>query len=306
MHVIDTGQGNCILVECPGGGLVLDDCGSLKASLPPLKVERYINRIIRQYTDVYPILPRPLAVIASHPDRDHFDLIASSRYRIDPAFVSRVMIAQTLDAYPPDFQDWANATEAVETFPPNAHGPLRAVKCGLARVELLTVNASRRPGQKPPVSRNNADSAVIAIRYNQFLAVLPGDAEGPTEDQVLRNYPELRPTLLVASHHGADTAGSNSRAWARALRPGIVIFSAAFDNSFGHPRASAVENYLEQPGLLPVRAHHIEFYEDRTGPVPRTVDKAIYTTGYGGTIVVVADGKGGMGLDCANISAGGC
>jgi len=307
LHFIDTGQGNCFLVECPGGGVVLDDCGSLKLSTSPLKIHLYLNQIIHQYTDLAPVMSRPLAVIATHPDRDHFDLIASRRYQIDPEFVSRVIVAETLDDYREDFRSWANRTPGTDVFPPNAHGPLPALQCGLAQVELLTVNAAEAPGQAPPASRNNADSVVIAIRYGSFLAILPGDAEGETQEAVLRNYNGLHPTLLAASHHGADSAGSNDLAWARATQPGIVIFSAALDNSFGHPRSASVANYLAQPSLLASHPHQIGFYDDdRTGPTVKTVSRAIYTTGFAGTIDVLVNALGGVRVSCAKEAAGGC
>jgi competence protein ComEC len=307
LHFVDTGQGSCILVECPGGGLILDDCGSLKQTTSPLKTHLYIDRIIHQYTALAPTLVRPLAVIASHPDRDHFDLIASHRYWIYPDYVSRLLIAESLDDYPEDFRAWANRIPAIDTFPPNAHGPLHQLQCGSAEVELLTVNAAEAPRQPSPVSRNNADSVVIAIRYNGFLAVLPGDAEGLTQALVLKNHKGLHPTLLAASHHGADSAGSNDLAWARALQPRIVIFSAARENRFGHPRASSVANYLAQPRLLAARPHQIGFYDDdRTGPIVETVDKAIYATGYAGTLDVTVNAAGGVSVTCAREAADGC
>lgn len=303
LHFIDTGQGNCVLIECPSGGLILDDCGSVKRAEPPRETRFEINRIVRQYTN---LMPRPLGVIATHPDRDHFDLIASSRTMIDPDLVYRVIISETLDAYSPEFQAWVKKTPVLNLFRPNDHGPLKALHCGLAQVELLTINSSKAPRQPPPVSQHNADSAVIAVRYNSFVAVLPGDAEGPTQNLVLKNYPGLKATLLAASHHGADTAGSNDRAWAKALEPRIVIFSAAFENRFHHPRRTSVENYLMQPSLLSAPPHHLEFYDDKTGPIGRTVDKAVYTTGFAGSIDVTVDPSGTVTVNCTKAADGGC
>jgi beta-lactamase superfamily II metal-dependent hydrolase len=306
LHFIDSGQGNCILIECPSGGLILDDCGSVKRDEPLRETHLTINRIVRQYTDLPPVMPRPLAVIASHPDRDHFDMIASSRSMFDPDLVYRVVISETLDAYSDEFQAWVKRTPALSVFPANAHGALNMLHCGLAEIELLTINASQAPRQPSPESRHNADSAVIAIRYNNFIAVLPGDAEGPTQNLVLKNYPGLKATLLAASHHGAESTGSNDRAWARALQPRMVIFSAAFENRFHHPRRTAVENYLAQPSLLPARPHHLEFYDDKTGPIARTVDKAVYTTGFAGSIDVTVDPSGAVNVSCSRAANGGC
>jgi hypothetical protein len=171
---------------------------------------------------------------------------------------------------------------------------------------LLTVNSGQSSGQPAPVSQTNADSAVVGIRYNNFLAVLPGDAEGSTQNAVTRNYPGLKVTLLAAPHHGAESAGSNSLAWARAVKPGIVVFTSAFANSFGHPRRSSIENYLAQPGLMTARRHHVEFYDGKTGPIAKTIDRAVFTTGFAGSIDVTVDSQGSVALDCVKSAWGGC
>jgi hypothetical protein len=104
-------------------------------------------------------------------------------------------------------------------------------------------------------------------------------------------------TLLMASHHGAESAGSNSLDWIKYVNPKIVLFSS-FHTLHGHPRCLVVDRFAEY--ALDVDGARLLKLPDRTdhtincGYTNRTVTKALFSTEDSGDIDVELnfDGSG--------------
>lgn len=80
----------------------------------------------------------------------------------------------------------------------------------------------------------NNGSCVLRIDTGAFVALLPGDIERTAELQLVRKHGRrLKADWLLAPHHGSKT--SSSWPFAKAVRPARVIYSAGFNNRFGHP-----------------------------------------------------------------------
>lgn len=87
-----------------------------------------------------------------------------------------------------------------------------------------------------PESGNDA-SCVIEIDDGEQRAILTGDVGSAAEQGI-----DVRPVrVMVAPHHGSRTSSSSSFV-VRAC-PQVVIFSAGFQNHFGHPHPVVVERY---------------------------------------------------------------
>ncbi len=87
-----------------------------------------------------------------------------------------------------------------------------------------------------PETGNDA-SCVIEIDDGRHRALLAGDVGSAAEQRI-----DVRPVdLVVAPHHGSRTSSSSS--FVRRACPGVAVFSAGFENHFGHPHPEVVERY---------------------------------------------------------------
>jgi competence protein ComEC len=90
--------------------------------------------------------------------------------------------------------------------------------------------------------RKNARGCTLKITSPYGSVLLPADIERESEAEILARVPDaLAATLLVAPHHGSKT--SSTEAFIRQVNPSIVIFTAGYRNSFGHPKPEVVERY---------------------------------------------------------------
>lgn len=96
--------------------------------------------------------------------------------------------------------------------------------------------------QTKGLSSNN-HSCVLLLSTAESSILMPGDIERLAEQQLVARYGDLlAANILVAPHHGSAT--SSSWPFIKAVSPQQVIFSAAFDHSFGHPNARVVKRYV--------------------------------------------------------------
>lgn len=90
--------------------------------------------------------------------------------------------------------------------------------------------------------RKNARGCTLKITSPYGSVLLPADIERESEAEILARTPDaLAATLVVAPHHGSKT--SSTEAFIRQVNPSIVIFTAGYRNSFGHPKPEVVERY---------------------------------------------------------------
>ncbi|MDN3525476.1 DNA internalization-related competence protein ComEC/Rec2 [Halomonas sabkhae] len=96
----------------------------------------------------------------------------------------------------------------------------------------------------PPASlrgmSKNDRSCVLLVSVGSHRLLIPGDVGRRVERSFLRQL-EGGIAVLVAGHHGSRT--SSGPALVEALRPGVVIYSAALDGRFEHPAASVVRRF---------------------------------------------------------------
>jgi beta-lactamase superfamily II metal-dependent hydrolase len=241
IHVIDVDDGSCVLIECPesstsGPHALLNDCGSSQPDAVGGRVAAYLQRELQGYG------PHSVEILVSHPHADHYDLIA-------PLFANRESVVGDVlvsgDAADYEFARFpAFAARHQAAVKLGATQATRLKPCGAATPIVLVADMSGSPNRR---------SAVLWLSYDEFLLLSPGDAEGDTEAQALRNMAKagldpgkkpLAATLLIASHHGAVTAGSNSERWIEKAQPRFVLVSAGDPQSEGHPNCAVVDRFL--------------------------------------------------------------
>jgi beta-lactamase superfamily II metal-dependent hydrolase len=123
----------------------------------------------------------------------------------------------------------------------------------------VVVLAPPRDAEAHP-SRPNDESLVIKISYGATSALLEGDAEKKTEQQVARESPQA--DLLKVAHHGSAT--STIPELLAAVHPRFAVISVGVRNVYGHPRREVLERLEE--------AHVVTYRTDMDGAVTFYLD----------------------------------
>jgi competence protein ComEC len=102
---------------------------------------------------------------------------------------------------------------------------------------------SPQPGYSNPGTAINDDSLVMRLAFQRASVLLEGDAESPSEREMLAHHFLLQSTLLKVGHHGSIT--SSTPAFLAAVSPRDAVISDGLGNTFGHPRFEVLQR-LEQ------------------------------------------------------------
>jgi competence protein ComEC len=103
----------------------------------------------------------------------------------------------------------------------------------------------------PPI---NNDSLVLRMQYGQSSALLEGDAEAPSEHQMVaasltNPAAQLGPdTLLKVGHHGSRT--STTPDFLALIAPQDAVISVGRNNTFGHPRPEIIQRLHDARALV--------------------------------------------------------
>lgn len=223
LHVValDVGQGDAILVRGPDGQALLVDTGGGGP-----------GRSDRGERVVLPALHRAgvrrlQALALTHGDPDHAGGLASLLEGI------------------PVGEVWVPAgTEAAAWQEPIAVAgvPRRVLARGdrvwLGPVLVTVLHPPRGGGTGPGPADENNGSLVLRIEWGLAAALLTGDAEAPTEADVLAAGAPVRATILKVGHHGSRHA--SSAPFLAVVGPRLALISVGVRNPFGHPSPSAL------------------------------------------------------------------
>jgi len=115
---------------------------------------------------------------------------------------------------------------------------------------LAPTPAYANPG--PPI---NNDSLVMRMVFGQASALLEGDAEAPSEHQMVNaalsgnTAAALGPdTLLKVGHHGSRT--STTPEFLALVAPQDAVISVGAQNTFGHPRPEIIQSLFDAHARL--------------------------------------------------------
>jgi competence protein ComEC len=98
-------------------------------------------------------------------------------------------------------------------------------------------------GYNNPREPVNNDSLVMRMQYGQSSVLLEGDAEAPSEREMLAHGRVEAVTLLKIGHHGSRT--STTQEFLGAAAPKDAVVSVGRGNTFGHPRYEVIERIAE-------------------------------------------------------------
>ncbi len=244
MTVIDVGQGDSILLVSPTGRTLLVDAGGLP-------------QWVHSDLDIGEDVVSPYLWSRSI---THLDAIAITHSHADHMGGAAAILAnfRPLELWLSDPSDLQMKTllQQAESL------GVRVVRYqagdsfdfGGAEVRVLA------PGALDTLSRRNDESLVLKVSYGKTAALLEGDAEKKSEEQIAGESPEA--DLLKVGHHGSAT--STTPLFLDHVHPRFAVISVGARNTYGHPRAEV---------LARLGAAHIQTYRtDLNGAVTFYMD----------------------------------
>jgi competence protein ComEC len=215
---LDVGQGDGVLVEAPGGSMLVDQ-GPPEADV----AGQLRSGGIRSLT----------AIVLTHPQRDH---IGGA-----PEVVRRIRVGTILD---PALAVGSPDHAATERVARQRRVPVVVARAGdefqlgRAHVRVLWPDDAGLASHDP-----NENAVVLLVTYGSTDVLLTADAESP----VTRRLP-LRPVeVLKVAHHGSEDPGLPDLL--RMLDPKVAVISVGEGNDYGHPRPETVTALETEPGL---------------------------------------------------------
>lgn len=98
-----------------------------------------------------------------------------------------------------------------------------------------------------PIKQNdskNNQSLVLYVKIGEDNWLFTGDIEKEAEEQLIRDYPNLRADYLKVAHHGSQT--SSTQAFIELVQPQVALISAGKNNTFGHPNQEVLERLANE------------------------------------------------------------
>lgn len=290
IHFLAVGAGSCVVIECPGedAGPLVVDCGTVgrgEGGLTEDQIKAYVDPILTSQAT-------PARIVLTHPHMDHYSYIPEL---FSSQSASIVWMGGEVAGYSSQsFVEWlegfdGSVTEIMSGWTSgwnNEGQPVEKLSCGQADTFVLNVNTGDSP---------NTNSLSLLVEYLDFSAVLTGDSEGVSEDQIVRNFPEgIKADVLLSAHHGSASGGSNSESFANYLSPDAVVYSSG--DRFSHPHCEATNRYTNY--LEPAPEHDFRCGEGGSYVTDRS-SLSEYLTAINGTVVVTTDGKSHVDVHCS-------
>lgn len=221
VHMLDVGQGQCILVE-NDGKYILVDCGS--SDIKNVASKRIIPCL--KYYGVSQLD----GVFITHLDDDHFnglnELISQENIRIKRIFYGGMQndISGVLQCNIPCEKLYAKTSLQWGSTCINFYNPYENIS----------------------YHDENSASLVFSVEKETVLLLFTGDLDGENEKNVvdlmenIKNY-DFR--LLQVAHHGSKN--SSTAKFLEYVQPDLAIISCGIKNSYGHPHKETLKRFAE-------------------------------------------------------------
>ena len=212
VHMLDVGQGECILIE-DGGERIMIDAGSTNVK----KLYKYRIAPFLKYMGIDSIDH----VFLTHADSDHKNGMQELFTDTD-LNVGDFICADTKDG-----------GEEIATFSHN-ECPVRKVAVGdeirLSSGSIIRIVSPQKDDQS---ADRNDGSIVFEFTGKNMTALFTGDSSSEVEEEYIGSLSEPEYDILKVAHHGSKY--STSDLLLERISPKIGIISASATNRYGHP-----------------------------------------------------------------------
>lgn len=214
---LDVGQGDSIFIELPNGKNMLIDASEREYSDT---IEGYIRGRGHDQIDY---------LVATHPHADH---IGGMKAIVESLSIGEVWMPNA-DSTSATYE---NLLEAIA----DKGLKIQTAKAGKVILEEESLRIVLLAPCGEDYSSLNDYSAVIKLTYGATDFLFTGDAETPSEEEMLDSGADLSADVLKVGHHGSST--SSSDAFLKAVSPTWGVISCGKDNSYGHPHREFLES----------------------------------------------------------------
>jgi competence protein ComEC len=239
IHFIDVGQGSAILIKAPEKTVLIDG-GERGSPVPAYLRERNIDTL-----DI---------VISTHPHSDHIG-----------GLIEVLRQFRVLEVIDPAVPHTTKTYEDYLMMIKEKNIRFTVGKAGLSYDLGGDVLMKSLHPHKPEATHLNDASIVVQVVFGEVRFILTGDAEAPSEREILKRHGNLKSTILQAGHHGSRT--SSTPEFIARVQPEVAVIMCGRENRYGHPHIETLET-LKRFGVK------------------------VYRTDQQGTIVVHSDGYG--------------
>lgn len=317
VHFIDVGQGAATLVELPCGAMLVDTGGedSEDGSFHSTgALVAYLDAFFARRTDLQGTLD---VLLLTHPHIDHIrgaDAVLNRfkvRSLVDNGQVPVLEIGaeamEKVRAYlsaHPEVKYTAVTTEETPLASPLLD-PFPSCKGVDPAVLALWGQVPRDPGWgaddygKLRFANENNHSIVTRVDFGKSSLLITGDLEAVAIETILAARPPalFDVDIYEVGHHGS--ANGTTRALMEAMTPEWALLAVGPSHrhepwtawQYGHPRQPVLD--LLEAGVSGARASTtVNVGAGQKNFSPRVLEKAIYATGWDGTVVLEADAEG--------------
>lgn len=329
VHFIDVGQGDAALVEFPCGSILIDTGGEeWPERRPRYRSTPVLVDYLTKFFDSRPDLGGRLdLLVLTHPHLDHTRGVSEVVSRFRPRNVvhnnerrgSGIDGQRALIRYARSnagVNSWYVLERLIDKTTGMTNSTIDPLDCGTINPEIRVLWGGLRPrpaGWRRTDHRDgNNHSIVVRVDFGDASALWTGDleeAEEPGDRAGIESLVDfyagnglLDVDVYQVGHHGSHNGTTPNLL--TAMSPEIAVISAGPANcerrgftaySFGHPRENVVQELEASVTAVRATPASVRTYLG-TGPTSslnlRTVTKAVYSTGWDGTVVLAATADG--------------
>lgn len=235
IRFLDVGQGDAAVVRTPEGTTLVVDAGPDPQEVATRLAALGVGRV-------------DLAV-ASHAHADHVEGF--------PAIFSRHPVGVLLEpGCPAESPSYRRLLEAARFEDVPIRRPRGGRRFAIGSLSIEVLGPDRCAVDSP-----NDDSLVLRLAYGAATVLLPGDAEVPSQRDLLGDGDPVTASLLKVPHHGSRTSDP---AFLAEVGAALAVVSVG-ENDFGHP-APATMAALRAAGSRVLRTDRLGEVVIRFGP----------------------------------------